>query len=796
MYAVFCGVHILVLVGVMVLFILCVRKTTSPAKISFMLVTFSLFILILGMYLELVSSNTTMEAIMALKMQYIGMYPFSLSLLYFTSCMGGFHVPKWLWTVMTVLDAASFTAIVSTGTTEETDHHLFYSSMEMESDGIYSRIVVGKGPFWYITYAVILFIIVYIIVKLHLSMRRSGNAIQIRRIRLILAGVTVLGVEQLMKWGGLFGSYNPFAFSAFILVVLLYMSLIRYGYFYSVSSAPANLLNCGDEGVVMLDEHATLIYMNATAKRILPDLSGERNATDNPIIKAAIESSGDSLTIDGNVYEIRSERIQEFSSPCGWVVWLINMTKYQQRLNEINAASAAKSEFLARMSHEIRTPINTILGLNEMVMRTSRDKEVLEYSADIADAGDTLLTLINDILDISRAESGKLTIESREYDTMELLRDIRLLTVQKAEERGLDMEFSTNPNLPQKLIGDPARIKQMAVNLLTNAVKYTHHGYVNLYAEMDGDDLVIAVSDSGIGIKPEELPLIFNTFERIGAKGDGTGLGLTITKNIAESMGGSISAESIFGKGSVFTVRIPQKRAGSSPAGVFIPSAERDPVKPTARFIDPELRILAVDDNKYNRIGTEALKKLRSDPKSKCRDIPAAVLTADAVLGAKDRYLQEGFDAYLSKPIVPEQLEQLLEKLSGSPSVHSDAPEPPTTTADGLPDDPLIDTEKGLQYSDNDPEFYRELLAMFAEEVPRSIERLTAAMNEENTALYTTLVHGLKNNARGIGADHAADICYTAEQTARSGDIGKLRKMHSDVCEAVRAAAEAAVCHQ
>lgn len=148
---------------------------------------------------------------------------------------------------------------------------------------------------------------------------------------------------------------------------------------------------------------------------------------------------------------------------------------------------------------------------------------------------------------------------------MELLRDIRLLTVQKAEERGLDMEFTTNPNLPQKLIGDPARIKQMAVNLLTNAVKYTHHGYVNLYAEMEGDDLVIAVSDSGVGIRQEELPLIFNTFERIGAKGDGTGLGLTITKNIAESMGGSISAESIYGKGSVFTVRIPQKRAGSSP---------------------------------------------------------------------------------------------------------------------------------------------------------------------------------------------------------------------------------------
>lgn len=837
MYAVFCAVHIAVLVGVAVLFFLCVRKTSSPAKLSFMLVAFSLFILILGMYLELVSSDSTVEAIMALKMQYVGMYPFSLSLLYFTSCMGGFRVPKWLWAVMGILDAASFAAIVTTGTTQETNHGLFYSSMEMESDGIYSRIVVGKGLFWYITYAVILFIIVYIIVQLHVSMRRSGNAIQIRRIKLILAGVTALGAEQLMKWVGLFGSYNPFAFSAFILVILLYLSLIRYGYFYSVSSAPANLLDCGDEGVVMLDEHGSLIYMNAIAKKILPELSGGRNAADHPVIRAAVSSSGNSITIGGNVYEIRSERIQEFSSPCGWVIWLINMTKYQQRLNEINAASAAKSEFLARMSHEIRTPINTILGLNEMVMRTSRDKEVLEYSADIADAGDTLLTLINDILDISRAESGKLTIDSREYDTMELLRDIRLLTVQKAEERGLAMEFTTNPNLPRRLIGDPARIKQMAVNLLTNAVKYTRQGYVNLYAEMDGGDLVIAVSDSGVGIKPEELPLIFNTFERIGAKGDGTGLGLTITKNIAESMGGSVSAESVYGKGSVFTVRIPQKCADSSPAGVFVPTAERAPAEPGSHFTAPDLRILAVDDNRYNRLvleklllrtkakvttaesgaemlelarsqefdillldammpemnGTEALKKLRSDPDSKCRNIPAAVLTADAVLGAKERYLQDGFDAYLSKPIVPEQLERLLQELSGR-SVHtSEESSAQPGNAGRLPEDPLIDTAKGLQYSDNDPEFYRELLAMFAEEVPRSIERLNSALADGDTALYTTLVHGLKNNARGIGADHAADICFNAEQTARSGDIEKLRELHSEVCEAVRAAAEAAV---
>ena len=151
MYAVFCGVHIVVLIGVFVLFLLCVRNTTSPAKLSFMLTCFSLFILIFGMYLEMVDSDTTEAAISALRIQYIGMYPFSLSLLYFTSSMGGFRVPKPMWITFGVLDCASFIAMQTTGTSQEENHGLFYSTMRIESDGIYSRIEVGKGIFWLVT---------------------------------------------------------------------------------------------------------------------------------------------------------------------------------------------------------------------------------------------------------------------------------------------------------------------------------------------------------------------------------------------------------------------------------------------------------------------------------------------------------------------------------------------------------------------------------------------------------------------------------------------------------------------
>ena len=220
-----------------------------------------------------------------------------------------------------------------------------------------------------------------------------------------------MGLELVMKWCGLFGSYNPFAFGAFVLVLCMYESMIRYGYFSSVVSAPANVLDIGDEGVFMLDEHGGLIYMNATAKRILPGaFRDEKPVQPQGIVKEALSGGRSTVSIDGNVYELRVERIQEFSSPCGYVIWLINMTKYQHRIDEINAANTAKTEFLARMSHEIRTPINTMLGLtnrNGGHAGHPQTPEAPEYSADIADAGGMLLTLINEILDISKAEGRK-----------------------------------------------------------------------------------------------------------------------------------------------------------------------------------------------------------------------------------------------------------------------------------------------------------------------------------------------------------------------------------------------------
>jgi len=810
MDAFFCGIHLAVMVGLAIMFALCVNKTNSPAKLSFMITCFSLFLLILGMYMELVESDTTQDAIMALKLQYVGLYPFLLSLLFFSAGMGGFRISKPFAAVNLLADIACLIAVVSTGTTQAKNHGLFYSDMRIEYDGIYPRIVVDRGIFWYITYALLFITIGYISVRLIIALKGSDNKIQRRRIKIMLVGIAVVTAELIMKGVGLFGSYNPFACGAFILILCMYFSMIHYGFFSSVSSAPANALNIGSEGVIIIGENGTLIYINSVAKRLFPEAEQAKSPKEYKAVDEAVSLGRSTLELDGSLYELRSDKIEEYSSPCGYIVWIVNMTDIQRQMDRINAANAAKTEFLARMSHEIRTPINTILGLNEVIGRTTADKEVQECSADIAEAGDMLLELVNEILDISKAESGKLTIVDEEYSTAEMFGEIYSLVAHKAEDKGLKLEFFVDPQLPCRLIGDKSKIKQTAVNLLVNAVKYTERGYVRLNAKMRESTLVISVSDSGVGISEDKLPLVFNNFERIGAKGDGVGLGLPIVKKLAELMGGGITVESTPGQGSVFTARIPQKIGDSAPMGAFSPDSARTRKIGGTLFYNPNAEILAVDDNRFNLTvikklllrtgahittaesgrrclelaqksrfdiilldvmmpeisGEETLKRLRETQNG---NIPVIAVTADAVVGAREHYISEGFDDYLSKPIISSELEMLLCKFLPQGSAERDT----------------LNIQNGLRYSDNDMDFYYQLLGIFAEEAPDALSRMESALSDNRLSEYAVLVHGLKNSARGVGADSAADICYKSECAAKEGNLSAVNKLHSEIAETV-----------
>ncbi|MBP1548582.1 MAG: response regulator, partial [Oscillospiraceae bacterium] len=379
-------------------------------------------------------------------------------------------------------------------------------------------------------------------------------------------------------------------------------------------------------------------------------------------------------------------------------------------------ASRAKSDFLANMSHEIRTPINAVIGMNEMILRESEDRTVLGYAENIKKASRSLLSIINDILDFSKIESGKMDITEQLYSLSDMLHNVVNMIKIKAEKKGLQFEVTVDEKLPNKLIGDDVRVTQVILNLLNNAVKYTHKGKVffDVSGKSEGDntELRISVRDTGIGIKEEDIPLLYRDFQRLDMNQnrniEGTGLGLVITHRLAELMNGRIEVSSVYGEGSEFVVYIPQKISGDELIGNFEQRASKAnaDAKYKAAFTAPEAEILAVDDNEMNLIvvrsllkkteirvtacksgkdalkamqrkhfdvilldhmmpemdGIETLERSRTLEDNKCEGVPVIALTANVVSGVREMYLKAGFTDYIGKPIDGELFEEMLAK--------------------------------------------------------------------------------------------------------------------------------------
>ena len=389
----------------------------------------------------------------------------------------------------------------------------------------------------------------------------------------------------------------------------------------------------------------------------------------------------------------------------------------EEARQEALAANAAKGKFLAHMSHEIRTPINAVLGMDTMILRESRDMQIKEYALDIQNAGQNLLSLINDILDFSKIESGKLEIIQAEYDFSSLIHDISNMIKAKAEGKKLELHIHVAEHLPSKLLGDDVRVRQVLVNLLNNAVKYTQEGSVTLSVDgkVEGKKAVLnfSVEDTGIGIKEEDMEKLFREFERIEEKRnrniEGTGLGINITTQLLMLMGSKLQVESVYGEGSRFYFTLEQHIIDSTPVGNLEERIKKHSTEYSymAAFTAPDAELLVVDDNatnlkvfvnllkctkvnvdvadsgkaclemvagkRYDLIfldhmmpemdGIETLHHMKELSDNRSAGTPVVALTANAISGAKEMYLSEGFDAFLPKPINPEKLEQMILRL-------------------------------------------------------------------------------------------------------------------------------------
>ena len=503
------------------------------------------------------------------------------------------------------------------------------------------------------------------------------------------------------------------------------------------------------------------------------------------------------------------------------------------------SANMAKSFFLANMSHEIRTPINGILGMNTMLLKECKDSALLEYAQNIQNAGHTLLSLVNDVLDITKIESGKMELLIGEYNLFSVLNDCYCVANPRAQSKGLEFNINVNPKTPSVLDGDEVRLRQIVNNLLSNAIKYTPAGTVDLLVDFkqlsdEGAahrvELSIIVADTGIGIRSDDRNKLFQSFERIDLDRnrniEGTGLGLNLTKKLVEMMGGRILVKSVYGSGSVFEVHIPQSVKSDEVIGNFM-ERHKDFISVSSavkKFKAKNAKLLVVDDvpmnlkvvsgllkdtevkidmatngedalrlveeNHYDLIlldhmmpvmdGVETLQCMKELKGFDIQKTPVVMLTANAVVGAKDVYMQAGFTDYITKPIREDVLLTTVKKnlpkelIVEDESTEKESAEGTSQSMGELSE--VLDVATGLGYCMNDKSFYREMLAEYIQN-DRSAD-LENFFDKNDFENYRIVIHSLKSTSLTIGAVKLSATAKAIEIACKEGNVDFVRKQH------------------
>lgn len=698
--------------------ILCCNQKESKLVKLMILVSACAFVENVGYLLELFSTNVD-TVMFALKTEYLGgaMLPH----FFFMFCLvyNRIRIPKWLTAVMFGI---GFFTEFCVWTCDW--NHLYYTSVDFVNTGYFPHAVLGKGPY-YIFYAVVLYseLLVSMIIMLRRLIQTQQKELKHNAFLLFLAAFVPVCAHVLCICNVIDG-YDTTPAGIALSVGIFGFTIGWQHLFDVVETAHEKLIESIDDAIVIVDPDMRFEEANDKAHEILSFLKNiprGKIITDTDFINIILLGGMTEYVLNGRYYDIHVNEILSGTVLTGYSVVFFDVTekkrqydKMEELSRQAQSASDAKSAFLANVSHEIRTPINAVLGFNEVILRDYSEPKLMEYARSIQSSASTLLGLINQLLDFSKIESGKMNIINNVYDAEAMFKDIISVYKFRTEQEGLKFESEIDKRLPHFLYGDEIHIRQIITNLLANAIKYTNQGKVTLTVQFEKvstieGNLYVSVRDTGIGIKEEDINKLFEGFVRLEEDRNkfvqGTGLGLNICRNLVDMMEGELNVDSKYGEGSVFRAGIPQKLVDEKVIASEDGSSNRVLVKWERDFTAPKANVLIVDDNNINLKVAQALLAptlVQLDMVSSgnaCLDAickkkydiifldhrmpgmdgvetlhtmkhmhhlsdraKVIALTANVVNDAKAFYLGAGFDDFLAKPVTEEYMDKMLKK--------------------------------------------------------------------------------------------------------------------------------------